>query len=239
MKILALDSSAVCASAAVYEEGRLLAESFLNVGLTHSETLLKLVAGVLEPPGISLDAIGLFAVSAGPGSFTGVRIGVSLVKGLAFGRNTPCASVSSLEAAARPFEGEKGIVCASMDARCGQVYNALFLADGKSLTRLTPDRALSIEELGGELEAVQGDILLVGDGAALCAQKLGRLGGRLRLMPESCRYQRALGVAMAAEAMYNQEKTVCDKELVPVYLRPSQAERELKKKEQAKGDGGR
>lgn len=226
MKLLALDSSAVSAGCAVMEDGRLVAESFVKVGLTHSETLLPMAANTLANAKMSVEDIDCFAVSVGPGSFTGVRIGVAAVKGMAFPRQTPCIGVSTLEAMAWNCLGREGVVCSVMDARRQQVYNALFTFEGDKLTRLCDDRAIAIEELTDELAQKEGKILLVGDGAKLCYEAMRDKLPDVMLMPEHLQYQRGFGVAMAAQ----QKESVPPEQLVPVYLRPSQAERELKKK---------
>lgn len=235
MKILAVESSASAASAAVWEDGKLLCESFTNTGLTHSQTLLPLVEQILDCAQIPFSEIGCYAVSVGPGSFTGVRIGVSFIKGLAFSSRTPCVPVSTLEAMAYLFAGQRVNVCCAMDARCGQVYNALFSVEGDQVTRLCEDRAIKAQELGEELAAGGREWVLVGDGAALCWDVFGKSSEKIALAPPHLRFQRASGVALAAQVVYNQGKTVSAEELAPVYLRPPQAERELKKRQAAQG----
>jgi tRNA threonylcarbamoyladenosine biosynthesis protein TsaB len=230
MKILAVDSTAVAASAAVLEDGKLLGEFFTNTRRTHSQTLMPMVSGVLESTGSKIGEIGLFAVSAGPGSFTGVRIGISCIKGMAMAQDRPCAGVSALEAMARNLSCLEATVCAVMDARCGQVYNAVFEAGDGKLRRLTPDRALSIEDLSRECEKYPKPLFLVGDGAKLCYNKSGFQKLSAVLPPEPLLYQRASGVALVAYEAFLQGKTVTPAALAPVYLRLPQAERELKKR---------
>jgi tRNA threonylcarbamoyladenosine biosynthesis protein TsaB len=168
--ILAIDSSAVTASAALCDGGNVIKSEFVNAGLTHSETLLPMIKRVMdEVPYSALDAI---AVTAGPGSFTGVRIGVATAKGLAFQYKTPCISVSTLEAIAYNFADENTVVCAVMDARRLQFYNALFRVENGAVKRLTPDRAIAIEDLRRELEAYDS-VVIAGDGAKLCAAHIG------------------------------------------------------------------
>ena len=229
MKILAIDSSAITASAALTEDGRLLGEFFLNTGLTHSETLMPMIQSVFQCAKAKPADVDLFAVSSGPGSFTGVRIGIASVKGLAMPFGTPCAGVSTLEAIAHNLAHLGGVVCAAMDARCGQVYGALFRARGGSLERLTPDRAISVEDLARECESLGGPLYLAGDGAGLCSRAGGFQALGAVLAPEPLLYQRAWGVAKAAEAAAAQGKTVPPAALMPFYLRPAQAERSLKK----------
>lgn len=230
MKLLSLDSSAVTAACAVTEDDRVLADSFVNVGLTHSETLLPLIKQTLKNAKCELCDIDLIAVTNGPGSFTGVRIGVSTVLGLAYPRNTGCIGVSTLEAIACAFVGLEALVCAVMDARCGQVYNALFRVSGDKVTRLCEDRAISIEELKKELSELSEPITLSGDGAGLCFERLKDEVSGVSLAPQGLRYQNACGVAYAALLLHGTDKAVPASELRPVYLRVPQAERELKMK---------
>lgn len=228
MKILAIESSAGPASCAVMEDGRLLATAGVHTGLTHSQTLIPMVDSMLKNAAIPFDDIDLLAVAAGPGSFTGVRIGVAAVKGLAFAKDTPCVGVSTLAAMARLAEGVPfdGIVCAAMDARCRQVYTALFTCGNGRLSRLTPDEALPLDELEKRLVSTKKSIFLVGDGAELCYNTFGnRISGAV-LAPPHLRYQQAAGVA--AEAAAGPEQAVSAERLQPVYLRLPQAERELR-----------
>ncbi len=230
MKILAIDSSAKAASVAIVEDGRLLSEFFINVGLTHSQTLMPMVEALLTNTGTNVEDIDVFAVAAGPGSFTGLRIGMSAIKGMALVNETPCCEVSTLHSMAYNFLGEKVLVCAVMDARCNQVYNAIFEVCGEKITRLTPDRTISIDELYVELQKLGREVLLVGDGALLCYNK-NSANVNVRLAPEGKRFQRASGVAFAAlEVLANGQEPTRSEDLVPKYLRIPQAERELGRK---------
>ncbi len=168
MKILALESSAVTASVAVTEGETLLAQSFQNSGLTHSATLMPMAADLLKNAGLTLEEMDVIAVAAGPGSFTGVRIGVAAAKGLAWPGDKPCAPCSTLESMAWQCAHMDREICAVMDARRNQVYNARFLARAGGLTRLTEDRAISLEELAEEIKKSGNPQILVGDGARLC-----------------------------------------------------------------------
>lgn len=152
MRILAFESSAKAASVALMQDGVLLAESFQNNGKTHSATLMPMAQQVLMDCSLTAAELDAVAVAKGPGSFTGVRIGVAAAKGLAWGAEKPVCGVSTLEAMATQLSMQAGIICPVMDARRGQVYNALFQSDGKTLTRLTSDRAISLEELKKDLE---------------------------------------------------------------------------------------
>ena len=233
MKILALESSAGPCSAALVEDGALVAQNWQNSGLTHSRTLLPMVEDLLRSCGRTLEGADVIAVAAGPGSFTGLRIGVAAAKGLAWPGDKPCAPCSTLESMAWPLAHLEGrlIVCA-MDARRRQVYNALFLATGAGLERLTPDRAISLAELGEELKNYQNPKIAVGDGAALCYNGLAETIPDLRLAPAHLRLQSAWGVARAAEELAARGGLTSGRELVPVYHRLSQAERERLAREQ-------
>ncbi|MBR6594718.1 MAG: tRNA (adenosine(37)-N6)-threonylcarbamoyltransferase complex dimerization subunit type 1 TsaB [Clostridia bacterium] len=236
MLILAVDTTALTASAAaaLYEDGKIKKFSLatVNNGLTHSELLFPLIDNALSTFGKSVKDVELFAVTAGPGSFTGVRIGVSAVKGLAFdGR--PVASVSTLEALAENISAE-GVICPLMDARRGVFYNAMFRREGGVLTRLTEDRAVSAEELSAEI-ARYGEVWLCGDGAELYST-LHSGEGKVWLSSLCGRYQNALSVAVCAARLWERGETVDAACLSPIYLRKPQAEREreerLKKENQ-------
>lgn len=228
MKLFSLDCSAGPASCAVTEDGRLLGQSFIDVKLTHSQTLIPMAESLLNSLAVTLSDIDAFAVSAGPGSFTGVRIGISAVKGLADPGRKPCYGVSTLEAIARPLTGD--IVCAVMDARCSQVYNAIFTAN--PFARLTPDRAIALERLGEELRRVHmtrpdWKIILAGDEAELVYAALNL--PYLTVAPAPLTKQTAYGVALAAT--HGDTKPVDPGELRPIYLRAPSAERMLNRKE--------
>lgn len=232
MKILALDSSAVSASACLMEDGKILGESYVNIRQTHSQTLMVMTQAVLENTGCPLCDVDLFAVSAGPGSFTGVRIGVACVKGMAMALQKPCAGVSTLSAMAENLSDVSGVICAVMDARCQQVYNALFRVEDGIVTRITEDRAISISDLANECAEFRETIYLVGDGALLCDQSEAFLSlPSVRLVSEPLRYQRSSGVAKVAMQMAQNDQLLSAEELAPIYLRLPQAERELKQKQ--------
>ena len=223
MKILALESSAVAASAALCEDETLLGEYTLQNGNTHSETLLPLAEALLRSFSLSADDVDLFAVSAGPGSFTGVRIGCATLKGLAFGTNKPCLGVSTLEALAQNLIGQDGLICPVMNARRGQVYTALFSCKDQALTRLLPDSAMAITELDELLSQYEEPVMLVGDGYEITEAAMKH---PIRPTPHRLRPQSAYSVAQVAKRMYDSGVRTDDISLVPVYLRPSQAERE-------------
>lgn len=226
VKILALETSAVAASAAVCEDEELIVQSFQRTGLTHSATLMPMLDAMLKNSGLELKDMDVIAVAAGPGSFTGLRIGVSAAKGLAWPDNKPCACVSTLEAMAWQLTGMEGIVCAAMDARRQQVYNALFeLKDGVPV-RLSPDRAISIDELKNELAKTEKTQIMVGDGAHLCYNAFQKSGYPVRMAPPHLRFQTAWGVARCALEMARGGQLTDAAGLVPNYHRLSQAERE-------------
>ncbi len=226
MLLLSVESSAVTASAALTDGGRVIKSEFINNGLTHSETLLPLIESVMR--GCDYSALDAVAVTAGPGSFTGVRIGVATVKGIAFSYTLPCIGVSTLEAIAYNFVDENAVVCAVMDARRMQFYNALFKCENGCITRLCADRAVSAAELQKELLPFER-VIIAGDGAKLFYSSLS--SDNCALAAENRIYQNAVGVSAAAQ----NKKMLPAAELAPVYLRPSQAERELKLKRKQKG----
>ena len=224
MKILALDTTAEVCTAAICDDKKLIAEITVNTGNTHSETLLPAVEQILKISETGFEEIDLFSCSTGPGSFTGVRIGVATVKGIAYGKNKPCVSVSTLDALAYNLIGIDGIICPVMNARRNQVYNALFECKNGELKRLCEDRALSIEELDEELSSIDKPIYLVGDGYSITEKGFKKT--KTCFVPERMRAQSAYSVACCALEKYNVGNTLTDSELVPIYLRPSQAERE-------------
>ena len=236
MKILALESSAAACSAALCQDGRLLAQSFQNSGLTHSRTLMPMVRDLLSNSGNRLEEVDVIAVAAGPGSFTGLRIGVAAAKGLAWAAGKPCAACSTLESMAWPLAHTEGEICAVMDARRSQVYNARFRGEGTGLRRLCPDRALSLADLAQELKNSPGPQILVGDGAVLCYTTLKDLGLDVRLAPPHLQFQSAWGVARCALELAQAGRLTGANELAPNYHRLSQAERERLEKQRREGE---
>ncbi len=231
MKILALETSAVAASAAVCDGEELIAQSFQRTGLTHSATLMPMVESMLKNAGLTLLEMDLIAVASGPGSFTGLRIGVSAAKGLAWSLEKPCAGVSTLEAMAWQVAEMDGVVCAAMDARRQQVYNGLFESvDGKPV-RLTPDRAISLDDLQAELRNTEKTQIMVGDGARLCYNAFRKCGYPVRMAPPHLLYQTAWGVARCALEQSRNGTLTDAAGLIPNYHRLSQAERERLAKE--------
>ena len=226
MKILAFETSAKAASVALTQEGKLLGESYQNTGLTHSQTLMVMAQDLLRQCGVAISQLDAVAVANGPGSFTGVRIGVAAAKGLAWGAELPCVGVSTLSAMAAGLGVWQGYVCPVMDARRSQVYNALFHVDCGKYTRIREDRAISLQELGEDVKNLSQPIFLVGDGSVLCYNTLLEAVPALVLPPEHRMHQRAVGVALEAQRMMHEGAIPPAAELVPNYLRLSQAERE-------------
>ena len=238
MKIMAVECSATPCSVAVIEDGRVLASGFVNVKLTHSQTLMPMVESMLKASLTNIADIDDFCVSSGPGSFTGVRIGISAVKGMAAAGKKPCVGVSTLRAMAENYSDTDCIVCAVMDARCNQVYNALFDISGGIITRLCDDRALMCDELATEIKKLSQSkekrVIIVGDGTEVFFPFVSDLDF-VKMSSESRRYQNAVGVGLSAMESFYENKTAEPQKLLPVYLRLPQAERELKlKKEQGK-----
>ena len=233
MLILAFETSAKAASVALLEPPRLLGEVYQNTGLTHSQTLLVMAENLLKQCGKTAQDVTAVAAAHGPGSFTGVRIGAAAAKGFSWGRDIPCYGVSTLEAMAEGLGAWDGYVCPVMDARRSQVYNALFRAERGTLTRLAPDRAVSLTERGEEIKNLEKPVFLVGDGAVLCYNTLSKDIPALVLPPEHRMHQRAVGVAILAARQAAAGLAPSGGELTPNYLRLSQAERERLEKQKA------
>jgi tRNA threonylcarbamoyladenosine biosynthesis protein TsaB len=226
LRILAFETSAKAASVALLEDGKLVGESYQNTGLTHSQTLMVMAQDLMNQCGISVSEVDAVAVANGPGSFTGVRIGVAAAKGFAWGKQLPCYGVSTLEAMAHSLGIWQGYVCPVMDARRNQVYNALFYVNHGEITRAEADRAIALEDLGAQLKTLEGPIFLVGDGSNLCHNRLGGVITNLVLPPEHRIHQRATGVGLVAHKLSQAGSDADANGLSPNYLRLSQAERE-------------
>ena len=226
MRILAFETSAKAASVALLEDGKLVGESYQNTGLTHSQTLMVMAQDLMNQCGVSVSEVDAVAVANGPGSFTGVRIGVAAAKGFAWGKQLPCYGVSTLEAMAHSLGIWQGYICPVMDARRNQVYNALFYVNHGEITRVEADRAIALEDLGAQLKTLEGPIFLVGDGSSLCHNRLGGVITNLVLPPEHRIHQRATGVGLVAHKLSQAGADADANGLSPNYLRLSQAERE-------------
>lgn len=231
MRILAVESSAKCCSTAVVEDGKLVSEFYTDAGLTHSQTLMQMVDAVLTCAGFSLSSIDALAVANGPGSFTGIRIGIAAVKGLAQSLDIKCFGVSTLEAMAYSFLGEDCTICAVMDARREQVYTALFEVKEDQVIRLSADSAIAAIDLKEILSDIsqKSKIILVGDGSDIHYETLVEGNPYVVKALQPMRYQRAYGVAMAVLSSSSSNMSSSFETLQPVYLRAPQAERELKR----------
>lgn len=230
MLILAVDTSAAPCCAAVYDTEKQLvaAETVINNKLTHSVTLMPVIRDLLKNADIKPDDIDLFAVSVGPGSFTGLRIGISAVKGMAYAAKKPCAAVTTSEGMAYNFIGEDAVICTAIDARCNQVYNALFKASAENVTRLCDERCIKTDELAKELLGIDGEIIITGDAAQSVFDEAQSLGIKdVRLAPPAERYQTGHGVCLAAQSA----KAISPECLMPLYLKLPQAQRELMEKQ--------
>ena len=230
MKILSVDSTATPASVCLYDGG-IIADYYIRTALTHSRTLTAMIESVLKVTDTRPEDIDCYAVDNGPGSFTGVRIGVSVVKGMAYAQDKPCVEVSTLECIARNFTVSEGVVCACMDARRQQFYNALFRVHGGRIERLCGDRAIGADELIAELRGYDERIIVAGDGGELF-YSLAYGSDNIVLAPEAFRYQRASSAAIIAAERSISGETLSAASLMPTYLRLSQAERELKNKQE-------
>ncbi len=228
MKILGIDSSAKSASAAIIDGGKVLGCFYTNTGLTHSQTLMPMIESLLKNANVKLEDIELIAVNKGPGSFTGIRIGVAAAKGMADVLKIPVYGASTLGSMAYNLVDNDCVVCSAMDARCGQVYNAIFDITDRKITRLTEDSADSIENVEKKLKDYKKIKFIVGDGAEICYNNLKNIDG-VRLASQTHRFQSAVGVCF--EAMNApKDQYIESAMLVPEYLRLPQAERELNKK---------
>ena len=234
MLTLAFESSAKAASVALCDGETLIAQTTQNCGLTHSVTLLPMAEALLKNTGYKLSDVQMFAVAHGPGSFTGIRIGVSAVKGLAWGAQKAAVGVSTLEAMAYNglAFGEGAVLCCVMDARRNQVYNALFEVKEGKPCRITEDRPISLEELAKEVTDLGKVVYLIGDGTVVTEKYFHGAGVAYIAAPDPIRLQTAYGVAMAAAT---KEPATAD-DIHPVYLRMSQAERERLERMKKEGE---
>lgn len=233
MRILGFDTAAKTASVALTENGSLVSEFYLDSGFTHSETVLPMAKALLDNARIKPEDIDVFAVNCGPGSFTGLRIGIAAVKAMAMSLNKPCAAVSTLEALANNLYGSKGIVCPVMDARCNQMYTAFFKSDGENFLRICADRTVSTDALFEDIKKIAAEsgerIILVGDGAEICKSRFG--GELVTAAPPQLVKGHAQSVCRIAEKLSAENALVTAGELAPNYLKLAQAEKEKLEKE--------
>lgn len=227
--VLAVDTSAKPVSCALAEENRVIASFYANTGMTHSQTLMPMIESVLKTADKSVSDLDAIAVNAGPGSFTGVRIGVSAVKGLAFTADLPCISVSTLECMAEnTVATSNSVICCLMDARCQQVYGAIFEKDADGVVhRLSEDEALTMQQMLDKLITLERPTILVGDGSELCYRAWKDSVSNLYLAPAASRFQNAAATALIGVRLLKENVCVSAEELQPIYLRLPQAEREL------------
>ncbi len=227
MKILAVDTSSKVASVAILADDKLLSENVLNNGLTHSETIMPMIDDVMKKSGQKPDDIDVFAVANGPGSFTGLRIGVATVKGLALATGKRAVGVNTLEALCYNLPLCPYLLAPIMDARRGEVYNAFYRFCGGELIEVTKPRGIALTRCMEELKQRGEKVVFLGDGVAVFKEEIEKELGDLALFaPVNACEQRASSVAVAAYSK------IADKEekLIPVYIRKSQAERELEER---------
>lgn len=237
LKILAVDSSSATASVAIAENDKIIAEYFANCGLTHSETLAPMIQSILCNSKVDINEIDLFAVCNGPGSFTGLRISVSIVKALAMVTNKPCVGVSPLHALAYNFIDENSLIYSAINSRKDEIYSAVFKSENKIITRLTDDKSVMLDEIADDFKNLDGDLRFVGDGAIICYDIL-KSNDKLNVFPikDSNKFIKASNIAFIAQEMKNQNN-LSDSYSLPInYLKLSQAERLLKENKLKVGD---
>ncbi len=232
MKILSVDSSANAASVAVTEDEKLICECVVNNKKTHSQTLLPMIDKALKDSECSLSDIDLIAVTNGPGSFTGLRIGVATVKGLCHGAKKPVVGISTLECMAYNLPYCEHIICPIMDARREQVYNGVYEWSGEELVQIKEPRAMALEELLAEFENIDKKVVFLGDGVPVYREIICKaMGDKALFAPEGAQIQRASSLAPIARKRFEKGEATSSYELLPVYLRKSQAEREAEERE--------
>lgn len=227
MRILGVDTSSKVATAAVCDEDKIICEFELNNKMTHSQTIMPIIDECLKKSELTVEDIDLFAVAQGPGSFTGLRIGVTTVKGLAHAVNKPVVGVNTLEALAYNLPYCPYLISPIMDARREEVYNAIYRFDGSTLVEVKPPRALALSELIDELIILGEKVVFLGDGVPVFKEKIAEKMGELALFaPQNSNMQRASSVCLGAMT----KETMHYSRLAPIYLRKSQAERELEER---------
>ena len=228
MNILSVDCSSSPVSSAIISDGKITSSVFSDIKLTHSQTLFPIIESTLSAAKLKFSEIDALGVSVGPGSFTGIRIGLSSVKGLAQPQKLKCVGVSSLLSSAYLFQNENAIICPVIDARCSQVYNALFDVSGGSVARLCEDRAIMIDYLINHLNAITDKKIILCCDAAETVYNLIKGQSNIVLAPKPLIAQNAVGVGLYAQEALNRGQYEDGKELMPIYLKLPQAERELK-----------
>ncbi len=218
MLIFGIDTCCAAATSAIFDGEKLLAQTVINHKKTHSQKILPQIQSLCDLAEIDISDIDAFAAAVGPGSFTGVRIGVATVKGMAQAQNKPCVAVSTLEALALPLSSFSGIVCPILDARRGQVYNALF----KEGERICNDRAITLESLLKELEGEK--VMFLGDGVFPYGEEILKTMPNAEFAPKVLTMNLAGSVCEAAYGKLLKGEVVCAGDLIPSYVRLSQAE---------------
>ena len=213
------------------KDGKLIAEFYSNAGFTHSQTIMPMVEQMLGSVKTDLADVDLFAVAVGPGSFTGLRIGIAAVKGMAMALDKPCTAISTLYGLAMNVQSFRGYIVPVMDARCNQVYTAIFKNSKNNFARITQDDAMPITELEEKLGELDGAKILVGDGASLCLKSFASTEN-IYIAPESVMHQHASSLCEIAHLQKTETCTAA--QLIPAYLRLPQAQRELNERKERK-----
>ena len=233
MKILAVDTSSSVAAVAIMDERELLGEFILNHKKTHSQKLVPMIDVIMKNLGVCPEDIDVYAASSGPGSFTGLRIGITTIKAMAFAAEKPVVSVPALDALAYNVPNTEALVCPMMDARNNQVYTALYKFGNGMQVNVSEYMGVPVQELVQIIRGKNSDVLFVGDGVLIHKEYLkSELGLRCHFAPQYLLRQRASSVAQLALYKAAEGKLENCFDMVPFYLRKSQAERELEKKRQ-------
>lgn len=226
MITLAVDTSTLTASCAVVEDGKVLSELTVQYGKTHSQKVMPMIRDVLAMLDKDYKDVDLFSVTTGPGSFTGLRIGVVTIKSLAYSLNKPVCGIPTLDALAYSMADFKGIITPMLDARNNQVFAALYHKNHHNLDQFSPVMGLPIDELIAQFKNYDEDIMVLGDAVSLHLQKMKAvLGEKIIEAQPSLSFPRAASCALMAEQAFHEHKSVSAFELEPVYFRKSQAER--------------
>lgn len=238
MRILAIDSSSMVATVAITTDGILNAEYTINHKKTHSQTLLPMIAEIVKMIEIDMDSIDAVAITGGPGSYTGLRIGSATAKGIGLALNKPIINVPTMDALAYNLYSSQYVICPIMDARRGQVYTGIYKFEETEMKTIKPQCIMMIDELIKELDTIKESVMFLGDGVDVHKQLIDDImDTKHYYAPASMNRRKASTLGTIAEIYYKNGKTETAKEHKPEYLRLSQAERELKAKmKEAKSD---
>lgn len=238
MRILAIDSSSMVATVAITTDGILNAEYTINYKKTHSQTLLPMIAEIVKMIEIDMDSIDAVAITGGPGSYTGLRIGSATAKGIGLALNKPIINVPTMDALAYNLYSSQYVICPIMDARRGQVYTGIYKFEETEMKTIKPQCIMMIDELIKELDTIKESVMFLGDGVDVHKQLIDDImDTKHYYAPASMNRHKASTLGTIAEIYYKNGKTETAKEHKPEYLRLSQAERELKAKmKEAKSD---